>query len=373
MLPLRHRISDDWRAMNIKIETIGEIKTVMSNTDSHHGYFAWPTVAILQDGKIAVGASGFRLEHVCPFGKAVISYSFDSGETYTLPAPVIDTPLDDRDAGICTFGKSGVIFTSFNNSAKMQREYNKENKYVQSYLDTITADNEKQYLGSTFRISRDCGITFGKIHRSPITSPHGPVQLRDGTVLWAGTRFDDIFGGIEVRRLDTESGETELVGKITASDKRVVLNEPYLIELPSGRLLCHTRGENSELFNGGNETLFTVFQSVSDDGGKTWSEPLMLLDETGGAPPHIIQLSSGELVSTYGRRKQPYGIMAMVSLDGGESWQTDISLCPNLATDDLGYPTTVELDGGILLTVFYDNAGEDLPCRIRQQKWKLIR
>lgn len=359
--------------MNMKIEKIGEIKTVMSNNCSHHGYFAWPTVALLQDGKIAVGASGFRLEHVCPFGKAVISYSFDGGETYTLPAPVIDTPLDDRDAGICAFGDNGVIFTSFNNSAEMQREYNKGNKYVQSYLDTVTAEDEEKYLGSSFRISRDCGITFGEICRSPITSPHGPVQLKDGTVLWAGTRFDDIFRGVEIHCLDTERGETELLGKITSSDKTVVLNEPHMIELPDGRLICHIRGENSELFDGGDETLFTVFQSVSDDGGKNWTEPEMLLDKTGGAPPHLIMLSSGELVSAYGRRKKPYGIMAMVSLDGGETWQTDIPVCENLATDDLGYPTTIELDGGILLTVFYDNEGEDMPCRIRQQKWKLIR
>ncbi len=357
----------------MKIEKIGDTKTVISNNGSHHSYFAWPTVSLLQDGKIAIGASGFRLEHVCPFGKAVISYSFDGGETYTLPAPVIDTPLDDRDAGICPFGKNGVIFTSFNNSAQMQREYNKDNKYVQSYIDTITADDEEKYLGSNFRISRDCGITFGELHRSPISSPHGPLQLENGTVLWAGTRFDDVFAGIEVHRLDTDSGKTEFIGRITSSDENVVLNEPHMIELPDGRLLCHIRGENAELFNGGDETLFTVFQSVSDDGGKSWSEPLMLLDKTGGAPPHIIRLSSGELVSVYGRRKKPYGIMAMVSSDCGESWQTDIPLCENLASDDLGYPTTIELDGEILLTVFYDNAGEDLPCRIRQQKWKLIR
>ena len=69
----------------------------------------------------------------------------------------------------------------------------------------------------------------------------------------------------------------------------------------------------------------------------------------------------------------PYGIMAMISLDDGKTWQTDIPICENLATDDLGYPTTVELDDGTLLTVFYDNEGEDMPCRIRQQKWKLIR
>ena len=65
--------------------------------------------------------------------------------------------------------------------------------------------------------------------------------------------------------------------------------------------------------------------------------------------------------------------MAMISLDDGKTWQTDIPICENLATDDLGYPTTVELDGGELLTVFYANDGEDMPCSIRQQKWRLVR
>lgn len=356
----------------MKIELIGNPKTIMSNPHSSHGYFAWPTAKLLQNGKIAVGASGFRFEHICPFGKAVISYSVDGGETYTLPAPIIDTPLDDRDAGIGTFGENGVVFTSFNNSADMQRQHNKENEYIQSYINTITKEDEEKYLGSTFRISRDCGVTFGRLYHSPVSSPHGPTELRNGTVLWAGTRFEDVFGGIEVRRLDTESGETELIGKITSADKNVVLNEPHLIELPDGRLICHIRGENAELFSGGDEKLFTVFQSVSDDCGKTWTEPEMLLDETGGAPPHLILLSSGILLSAYGRRKQPYGIMAMMSLDGGESWEKDVRIYENTASDDIGYPSTVELPDGTLLTVFYAKESEEKPCVIMQQKWRII-
>lgn len=356
----------------MEIKLIGKPKIIISNPHSHHGYFAWPTASLLQDGKIAVGASGFRIEHICPFGKAVISYSFDGGETYTPPAPVIDTPLDDRDAGICPFGEKGVVFSSFNNSADMQRQHNRDNAYAQRYIDTVTKADEEKYLGSLFRISNDCAVTFSKIYHSPITSPHGPTQLKDGTVLWAGTRFDDIFAGIEVRRLDTVSGETELIGKITASDKNVVLNEPHLIELPNGRLICHIRGENAELFDGGEEKLFTVFQSISDDKGKTWSCPEMLLDETGGAPPHLILLSSGVLLSTYGRRKQPYGIMAMMSLDGGESWEKNIRIYENTASDDLGYPSTVELPDGTLLTVFYATESENSPCVIMQQKWKIV-
>ena len=347
----------------MKVTVTEKAKIIISNPYSHHNYFGWPTVARLQDGRIAVGASGFRIEHVCPFGKAVICFSDDDGETYSLPSPVIDTPLDDRDAGICVFGESGVIFSSFNNTADMQRDYNKDNAYVQAYLDTITPEDEEKYLGATFRISHDCGKTFGKLFHSPVTSPHGGTYLKNGKVLWAGNNFDKVEEGIEFHYLDTESGEAEFVGRIPAPDNGFFLNEPHMIELPDGRLLCHIRGEN--------DVDFTTFQSVSDDGGKTWSEPEMLLDRTGGAPPHLIRLKSGVIVSTYGRRKQPYGIMAMISLDGGETWEKDIRLYENTASDDIGYPSTIELDDGTLLTVFYSADGEDLPCQIRQIKWKI--
>lgn len=351
----------------MEIKLIGKPKTIMSNSHSRHGYFAWPTASILQDGKIAVGASGFRTEHICPFGKAVISYSFDGGETYTMPAPVIDTPLDDRDAGICPFGEKGVIFTSFNNSADMQRQHNKKNNYAQRYIDTIIKADEEKYLGSLFRISNDCGITFGKIFHSPVTSPHGPTQLKDGTVLWAGNNFKNYNGGIEIFSINTKNGESEFIGKIALENDNTVLCEPHIVEMPDGKLICHIRGEDENE----NDSIFTVFQSVSYDKGKTWSYPKMLLDKTGGAPPHLILLSSGVLLSTYGRRKQPYGIMAMVSLDGGENWEKDIRIYENTVSDDLGYPSTVELPDGTLLTVFYATESEDAPCIIMQQKWRM--
>ncbi|MBQ8552488.1 MAG: hypothetical protein IJ428_06720 [Clostridia bacterium] len=68
----------------MKITPIGSPETVMHNPDSRHNYFAWPTVTRLQNGKLAVVASGFRLFHVCPFGKTVISYSEDDGYPSTV-------------------------------------------------------------------------------------------------------------------------------------------------------------------------------------------------------------------------------------------------------------------------------------------------
>ena len=45
-------------------------KTVTcANSDSLFMYFAWPSVTRLQDGRLAMVASGLRLEHICPFGR----------------------------------------------------------------------------------------------------------------------------------------------------------------------------------------------------------------------------------------------------------------------------------------------------------------
>ena len=101
--------------------TVKETKVICSNpTNPNHAYFAWPTVARLQDGRLAMVASGFRRRHVCPFGKVVICYSEDEGKTWTRPTIVIDTPLDDRDAGILPFGENSVMITSFNNTKEIK-------------------------------------------------------------------------------------------------------------------------------------------------------------------------------------------------------------------------------------------------------------
>ena len=113
-------------------------KTVLcQNADSPFFYFGWPTVTRLPDGTLAMAASGFRLEHVCPFGKGVIAYSKDEGESWSHPAVVIDTPLDDRDCGLACFGEGKVILTSFNNTTAFQRQCNADRLLSSSAQDGL--------------------------------------------------------------------------------------------------------------------------------------------------------------------------------------------------------------------------------------------
>lgn len=360
----------------MKIVKIGDLQTVMSNPESKHDYFGWPTATRLQDGRIAVVASGFRRRHICPFGKTVISYSSDEGKTYTKPAPVIDTVLDDRDGGIVAFGDKNVIVTSFNNKIVFQRKF--ADAYDNAYLDTITPSEEEKALGVNFRISNDCGVTFGEIHKSPVTSPHGPVELADGTLLWVGRVFnpmdveekEDEY--VKVYRLNPVDGSMEFVSRLENIDyegTKTLSCEPHAIVLNDGRILVHIRVQ-TYYYDTDPKTIFTIFQTESADNGKTWTEPRQILKQQGGAPPHLFRHSSGMLICTYGYRQTPFGIKVMFSSDEGKTWDTDNDLYINLVSDDIGYPSTVELDDGSLLTVFYARTGKDKPCTIEQLKWR---
>ena len=367
--------------MNIRL--IGEPKVIMSNPESLHGYFAWPTVKRLKDGRLAAVASGYRLGHVCPFGKTVISYSEDNGESYSIPAPVIDTPLDDRDGGLCPFGENGFVVTSFNNTVAFQRETAANigdplsRAYRNAYLDLVPSEAEQRYLGSTFRVTLDGGKTFSEIGISPVSSPHGPIELRSGKLLWVGRAFEandpptsDDY--LKAYYLDPVSRKFSYIGtipQVMRDGEPVRAYEPYTYEREDGRLICHLRVPTIS-----EPRSHTTYQSISDDGGKSWTNPVPLLGggDLDGTPCHIFKHSSGVLVSVYGKRKPPFGIVAMISTDGGESWDTsDYRIYTNSISPDLGYPSTVELDDGSCLTVFYAKETVSSPCVIMQQKWVL--
>ena len=361
----------------MNIEIVSQ-KVICSNEGSLHSYFAWPSVARLKDGRLAMVASGFRLAHICPFGKCIISYSSDEGQTWSLPAIVMDTPLDDRDGGITAFGESSVIVTSFNNNIEAQRNwsawYHDSMTYRNSYLDLVEkkCDWEK-YLGSTYRISHDNGVTFGELMKIPVGCPHGPAVMPDGTLLYVGRKFsaDDSF------RDETHlscykmypNGTFEYISEIENvcwendnSDRELVSCEPHAIVLEDGKIIVHIRVQ-------GGKGVFTIYQSESLDGGKTFTKPHRLLAENGGSPAHIID-DNGTLISTYGYRNVPYGIRAMFSKDGGETWDIDNVIVDNGDNGDLGYPSSVVLEDGSILTVFYAKPEGYSSAVIMQVIWR---
>lgn len=226
---------------------------------------------------------------------------------------------------------------------------------------------KKKYLGSEFCISNDFGTTFGDIHKSPITSPHGPCELNDGTLLWVGRTFDELDNSgkpddeIQVYKINID-GSMKYLSSIQNIPNHLSC-EPHAVQLKEGTIICHIRVQD----NG----LYTIFQSESKDGGVSWSIPHQILEDSGGAPAHLLLHSSGILISTYGYREAPYGIKVMLSFDDGKTWGTGEYIFENNIGWDIGYPCTAELSNGDLLTVFYAHEKENGPAVIMQQKWRL--
>lgn len=355
----------------MKINIIKEAQTICSNSDSIHNYFGWPSVARLQDGSLMMVASGFRVAHICPFGKVVACRSYDEGKTWTAPEVIIDSPLDDRDGGIMTFGEKGVMIATFNNTPAFQRK-NCQAKltYSNAYLDEVEKKGGwEKYHGSSIAISNDCGKTFGEPIIVPISSPHGPCELNDGSIFYVGRLFADVnsISHIECHVVNPD-GSTEFRSRIEDIDPGVLSCEPHAIQLPGGRIVVHIRAQATNS-SSTRANLFTIYQSVSDDNGYTFSKPVQLLGDRGGSPAHLIRHSSGALISVYGYRAAPFGVKAMFSYDEGESWDIDNVILGNEPSGDLGYPASVELEDGSILTVLYTRDGQGGPSVIKQVIW----
>ena len=236
------------------------------------------------------------------------------------------------------------------------------------YIKKIPDELNDKFKGSTYTVSYDNGVTFGEVFRGPVTSPHGPCELSDGTILWVGPKHSgDNEPELEIQiyayKINTD-GTNELLGEIPVpeNEKGFYYCEPHAVELPSGKIICHIRadGKNGEL---------TVFQTESEDGGRSWTCPHQILSDKGGAPAHLMLHSSGMLISTYGYREAPYGVRAMFSEDEGKTWDTGNDIYINNVSWDLGYPSTVELNDGSLLTLFYAHKDADSPAEIFKVKW----
>jgi hypothetical protein len=112
-----------------------------------------------------------------------------------------------------------------------------------------------------------------------------------------------------------------------------------------------------------------MMQTMSDDGGRSWStaQPLGFH----GSPPHVMVHSTGVVAAVYGCRERPYGQRAMVSYDGGGTWDAGYILRGDGPDGDLGYPASVELADGQIFTVYYQKRGAGEPCSLLWSRWAL--
>jgi hypothetical protein len=344
------------------------------------GYFGWPTVARMDDGRLLVVSSGLRSEHVCPFGKTVLHESKDDGRTWSASRVIQDSPIDDRDAGIVNLGGDSVLVSWFRSDT---RKYLDED-WVPAAWKPAWEEGFKGWtdamveplIGSWVMRSDDGGKSWGEPVRAPVSAPHGPIRLAGGDLLYVGKLFsawDEMGNGRIAAARSSDGGTTwKVVGRVPVAPRTDASNyhEPHVVELPSGRLVAAIRLDDApgKPMSAAGIPHFTIMQTESSDGGATWSMPRWLGFK--GSPPHLLRHSSGALVMSYGYRSKPFGQRVAISRDDGRTWEADWILRDSDPVD-LGYPSTVELADGSLLTVYYQQAGKDEKCSLLWSKWRL--
>jgi hypothetical protein len=340
-------------------------------------YIGWPTLARRTNGDLILVYSGGREAHVCPFGRVDMMVSHDSGETWQWPQTLIDGPIDDRDAGVVETAKETLLVTTFTSLAyepalrKMQAQQSApgavESERLRSWRlahGRISDAQRKAELGEWLIRSTDGGISWSARVPTIVNSPHGPIQLSDGRLLYAGKELWTEKQRIGVAESADDGATWKWLSEIPTreGDSIVQYHELHAVETTDGRLIVHIRNENKA---GYGETL----QTESSDGGKTWSAPHSI--GVWGLPSHLLKLKDGKLLMTYGHRRAPLGNQARISSDHGRTWSEPLIISYDATSGDLGYPSTVELADGSFVTVWYELVKGSRNAVVRQARWRL--
>lgn len=97
----------------------------------------------------------------------------------------------------------------------------------------------------------------------------------------------------------------------------------------------------------------------SDDDGRTWQEPYPVTEknEING---HLTRLDDSRLLLSYGVRVDGRrGVCAKLSSDGGRTWGHPLRLAHTVDGGDCGYPSSVQLPGGAIVTAWYSKETPD--------------
>lgn len=305
------------------------------------GYF--PVMIRLQDGSLAAVIRG-GAPHIGIKGRLDFIRSTDGGRTWSEPTVIVDSEWDDRNPA---FGQmpDGTLVCAY---AEAQT-YNAQGEW-----DTKAGEYVLLYV-----ISTDGGETWSEkqpLYGGPIRagSPYGKIEVSpDGTALMS------LYGSAEPEWTGTPAvpeGARRLVGIVRSRDNGRTWtdfsfisttndhNETALLALSDTHILAAARTYSGRW----------IEMLESHDGGYTWSEP-QRVTESNQHPADLIRLNSGNILLSYGNRREPLGCAIMLSYDNGRSFDYDNRVMVDwLSTSgDCGYPSSVQLEDGTIVTMYY--------------------
>ncbi len=335
-----------------------------------NAYSCFPAIAKTSDQQLWVSfrrAGNFSLkavregkyDHVDKGARIGLLTSNDLGESWqdAQIIPAFDPERGEQDPSIQVLSNGTLMVNFFQWFVVPQEEKHRLKYPARQQIDGSWADVEGPYIIRSF----DQGASWETV---PVYVDSAPLP-RGGTSdavleLPNGELVMGIYGanyGDNVCRaytkISADGGDTWDTPALIAADpnEKISFEEPAISFTPDGNLIAMIRAGEPGKYQ-------FLYQAFSYDSGRTWVE----LEETPmwGHPASVLLLADGRMVCSYGFRREPYGIRACFSYDGGKTWdiEGEVVLRDDGGSRDLGYPCTVQLHDASLYTVYYIH-GED--------------
>jgi hypothetical protein len=301
------------------------------------GYF--PVILATPSDEVLVVLRG-GAPHIGIGGRLDLVRSDDAGATWSKPNVIVDSDKDDRNP---SFGRAsdGTLMLGYhwqagydNNGKWNPGPYKQDTKVTRSHDNGLSWE-EPEFLN--IEIQRG-NSPFGKMFKDNKGILYMPIYGAKNPERGVRISFDTTYTFLISSKDNgkTWSDVIEVAGGVNEAD--------YLI-LPNGEWLCAARSQKR-----GEQAIY-LYRSA--DNGRSWTEPIRVT-EAKEHPPDLTRLSDGTLMLIFGVRHQPFSIQGIVSRDSGHTWlKTRLLFADDLPGTDIGYPSTVRLSHGRIITVYY--------------------
>jgi hypothetical protein len=314
-------------------------------------YACFPSVRRLEDGRLhARFGTRVRRSHIDNTGGSSGAISSDGGYTWEPTDELFVDPRRVREDGaVITPHARGWVYVPEEQLPEIKK---RGRKWMHAREGTVA------YLGDPrVRIELPDGEDKLIEFESPVPGGTMGYHLSSSFLhtgnLWM-TAVYCFFGnkgpnGVWAVR-SGDNGETwDVVEVARPLGDKISFGEAAICENGLGEIICMMRTSPAGKYN--------TYQCFSSDGGRTWSPP----QDSGiwGYPCNVIKLDDGRLLCTYGYRREPMGIRAVLSDDGGHTWDLENEIV--LRADghghggDNGYPISLQMDDGHIFTIYYLN------------------